>query len=289
MRAFAAPRAGLGEAPVWDAEGGMLLSVDCVGRRLFRHTPDGTLTGDWPLPKSPGSYALRQGHAGLLMAYRNGLALVDPEAGRAEAIDAGPAVDFAVERFNDGRCDRRGRFWTGTMDRALRDPVGALCRIDADLSVRRMLGGITLSNGIAWSPDDRVMYHCDSGPALVRAYDFDLAAGAVENPRVLIRFAAGEGRPDGCTVDAEGFLWVAAVEAGMVVRFDPAGRRVREVRLPVSRPTSLAFGGEGLRTLFVTSMRHGMTEEELAREPLAGGILALDAGVAGLPETRFAG
>jgi len=288
MRAFAAPRAELGGAPVWDTERGVLLSVDCVGRRLFRHTADGRPTGDWPLPKSPGSYALRRNGAGMLMAYRNGLALIDPEAGRSEEIAAGP-VDFAAERFNDGRCDRRGRFWTGTMDRALRDPVGALYRIDPDLSVHRVLGGVTLSNGIAWSSDDRVMYHCDSGPAVVRAYDFDLAAGKVENPRVLIRFAPGEGRPDGCTVDAEGFLWVAAVEAGMVVRFDPAGRRVRELRLPVSRPTSLAFGGDGLRTLFVTSMRHGMTEGELAHEPLAGAILALDAGVAGLPETRFAG
>ncbi|MBX6372733.1 MAG: SMP-30/gluconolactonase/LRE family protein [Acetobacteraceae bacterium] len=192
-------------------------------------------------------------------------------------------------RFNDGCCDRLGRFWVGTMDRALREPVGALYRVDPDLSVHRVAGGVTLSNGIAWSPDDRVMYHCDTAAAVVRAYDFDLGAGAVANPRVLIRFGPGEGRPDGCAVDAEGCLWVAVVEAGLVARFDAAGRRVRELRLPVSRPTSLCFGGEGLRTLFVTSMRHGMAEDELAREPLAGGILALDAGVAGLPEARFAG
>ena len=290
LRAFAAPRAELGEAPVWDAEGGgALLSVDCVGRRMFRHDAAGALTAEWALPKSPGSYALRRGGAGMLLAFRNGLALADPAAGRFEEIPTGPAVDFARERFNDGRCDRLGRFWTGTMDRALRDPVGALVRIDTDLSVHRVLGGITLSNGIAWSPDGRVMYHCDSGPAVVRAYDFDLAGGAVANPRVLARFGPGEGRPDGCAVDAEGFLWVAAVEAGMLLRLDPTGRRAREVRLPVSRPTSLAFGGEGLRTVFVTSMRHGMAAEELAREPLAGAVLALDPGVAGGAETRFAG
>lgn len=287
MRAFPAPRAELGEAPVWDAERGALLSVDVLGRRMFRHDVAGRLTGDWALPRIPGSFALRRG-GGMLMAWRNGLALGEPEAGRFVDLPAGP-LDFARERFNDGRCDRLGRFWVGTMDRALREPVGALYRVDPDLSVHRVLGGVTLSNGIAWSPDDRVMYHCDTAAAVVRACDFDLAAGVASNPRVLVRFAEGEGRPDGCAVDAEGCLWVAVVEAGVVARFDPSGRRLRELRLPVSRPTSLCFGGEGLRTMFVTSMRHGMTAEALAREPLAGSVFALEAGVSGLPETRFAG
>jgi sugar lactone lactonase YvrE len=287
MQAFPAPCAELGEAPVWDAEKGALLSVDVLGRRMFRHDAAGRLIGNWALPRLPGSFALRR-DGGMLMAWRNGLGLVEPEAGRFEEVPAGP-LDFAAERLNDGRCDRHGRFWVGTMDRRLREPVGALYRVDPDLSVHRVLGGITLSNGIAWSPDDCVMYHCDTAAAVIRVHDFDLAGGVASNPRVLVRFAGGEGRPDGCAVDAEGCLWVALVEAGMVVRFDPSGKRMRELRLPVSRPTSLCFGGEGLRTMFVTSMRHGMTPEELAREPLAGSVFALDAGVAGLPETRFAG
>lgn len=225
------------------------------------------------------------------MAWRNGLGLIDPAARRFDPVPAGaPGVgpDFALERFNDGACDRHGRFWTGTMARTLTDKVGHLFRIDPDLSVHRMLDGIILSNGIAWSPDQRTMYHCDSGARVVRAYEFDADAGTVANPTVFLDLAR-HGLPDGCTVDAEGHLWVALVEAGTLLRFAPSGAIVASVRLPVSRPTSVAFGGGDLRTLFVTTMRDGLSAASQAAEPAAGHLLTLRPGVAGLPEPRFAG
>ena len=285
------PRAALGECPVWDPDGQCLFWVDVSGRRMFRADAAGRLTATWALPKLPGSFALRA-RGGMLMAWRNGLGLIDPESGRFEEVPAGaPGLgpDFALERFNDGACDRRGRFWTGTMARNLTDKVGHLFRIDPDLSVHRMRDGIILSNGIAWSPDQRTMYHCDSGARVVRAYDFDVEAGGIANPRVFADLAAGHGLPDGCTVDAEGHLWLALVEAGVLLRFAPSGAIVATVPLPVSRPTSVVFGGSDLRTLFVTTMRDGLSAAAQDAEPAAGQVFALRPGVAGLPEPRFAG
>ncbi len=237
--------------------------------------------------RTPGSVALRAS-GGLLLANRQGLAFFDPATSTLE--DAGaPGIDFAREVFNDGKCDSRGRFWVGTMHRDVTEPVGALYRVDTDLHITRMADGITLSNGIAWSPDERVLYHCDSRPGRVWAYDYDIGTGGIANRRLHIDFAGREGRPDGCTVDGEGGLWIAEIGAGQVTRFDPAGRETLAVPLPVSKPTSVTFGGPGLRTLFVTSMRYGLSEEALMREPLAGGVFAVDAGIGGLPAAQFGG
>jgi sugar lactone lactonase YvrE len=276
-------RGNLGEGPVWDTVSQRLFWIDCVDRMMYCQGAAGTPLGQWTLPKAPGSFALREA-GGMIVAYRNGIGLIDPFTATFEEIAAGD-VDFAKERFNDGKCDAKGRFWAGTMDRAVSKPVGSLYRIDADRSVHRMDDGITLSNGIAWSPDSRTMYYCDSRPGVVRAYDFDLKAGAVANRRVFADFASRKGMPDGCTVDAEGCVWVVEVEAGQVVRFAPDGREMGAVTLPVSKPTSVMFGGTDLRTLFVTSMRYGLHAEE----PQAGYVFALDVGVAGLPAHRFAG
>lgn len=277
----------LGEGPLWDPRSQTLLSLDCMGRKLFRHTPATGAEEVWALPRTPGSFALRAS-GGVLMAYRRGLAMIEPGTDMLDDIPT-PGIDFGVAVFNDGKCDRRGRFWTGTMDREGKNPVGALYRLDPDLSVYRMDDGITLANGIAWSPDDRTMYFCDSRPGHVWAYDYDIASGRIENRRMFIDFAGRKGRPDGCTVDAEGCLWVAEISAGQVVRLDPAGREVAAVAVPVPRPTSVIFGGPDLRTLFVTSMRHGLSAEELQSHSTSGCIWAGDVGVAGIEEPRFAG
>jgi len=277
----------LGEGPLWDASTGQLLSIDCMGRKLLRHNVQSGKHEEWALPRTPGSFALRSG-SGMLMAYRRGLAFIEPGTPMLEGIPA-PGIDFAVEVFNDGKCDRKGRFWVGTMDRDVQQPVGGLYRVGPDLQVTRMDDGVTLGNGIAWSPDDRTMYFCDSRPGRIWAYDYDLETGSIENRRLFVDFAGRQGRPDGCTIDAEGGLWVAEISAGQVVRFDPAGREVANLAVPVSRPTSVAFGGAGLRTLFVTSMRYGVSPEDLIREPQAGCVFAADVGVAGLPPARFGG
>lgn len=284
---FSENRSILGEGPLWDPATRRLFAIDCMSRTLFRYAGPGAPEEAWTLPRTPGSFALRAG-GGVLMAYRRGLALIEPGTAMLEDVPT-PEIDFAKEIFNDGKCDRRGRFWTGTMHREVKDPVGALYRVDPDLRVHRMDDGITLSNGIAWSPDDRTMYYCDTRPGRVWAYDYDIATGTIENRRLFIDFMDRQGRPDGCTVDADGGLWIAEIEAGQVVRFDPAGREVSALPMPVSKPTSVMFGGADLRTLFVTSMQYGLSTEQLSREPQAGCVFAADVGVAGLPEPRFAG
>jgi sugar lactone lactonase YvrE/uncharacterized OB-fold protein len=278
------PRAGIGECPAWDAERQRLYWIDIAGRRMYRNDATGRFDGNWALPHGLGSFALRAG-GGMVIAWAAGLGLIDPETGVFTDIPSGAAgvgPDFARERFNDGACDRRGRFWAGSLARNLKDPVGHLFRIDPDLSVHRMADGLVLSNGIAWSRDDRTLYHCDSGLQAVFQYPFDLVAGTIGERRVFADFAARRGRPDGCTVDAEGHLWVAEVEGGELLRFAPSGALAGSVTFPVMTPTSLAFGDRDLRTLYVTSLRReGTTEED------AGRLFALRPGVAGVPEPRF--
>lgn len=278
----------LGEGPVWDVETQSLFTLDCMSRKMYRHKTGEEAQEEWALPRTPGSFALRQGRGGMLMAYRRGLALIDAATGALEDITT-PDIDFEIEIFNDGKCDRRGRFWIGTMDRQIAQPVGHLYRVDPDLTVHAMDGGITLANGIAWSPDNRTMYFCDSRPGHIWAYDYDISAGTVTNRRMFVDFATRSGRPDGCTVDADGGLWVAEISAGQIVRFAPDGTEAATLRTPMSKPTSVMFGGPDLRTLFVTSMRYGLNEAALADEPQAGCTITVRPGVAGLPEPRFGG
>lgn len=280
-------RSVLGENPLWDEASDRLFSLDCMGRKLLCHDLGTSQDKEWPLKRVPGSVALRA-KSGLLMANRQGLAFVDIDTGKLDDLPT-PGIDFSRELFNDGKCDSRGRFWVGTMHREVTEPVGALYRLGTDLQLTRMADGITLSNGIAWSPDERTLYHCDSRPGLVWAYDYDIETGEIANRRIHIDFAGRTGRPDGCTIDAEGGLWVAEINAGLVVCFDPNGQEARTLELPVSKPTSVTFGGPDLRTLFVTSMRYGLSNEALAREPLAGAVLTVTPGVAGLPAAPFGG
>ena len=281
-------RSILGENPLWDDGSGQLLSIDCMGRKLLRHDMDRGEVVECALLRTPGSVALRTDGNGLLMANRQGLALADTRGAITAEISTS-GIDFGKEVFNDGKCDSRGRFWVGTMDRDVQSPVGGLYRVDTDRRVTRMDGGITLANGIAWSPDERTLYVCDSRPGRVWAYDYDLATGEIAGRRLHIDFNGRSGRPDGCTTDAEGGLWIAEIGAGQVVRFDPAGNEISVVKMPVSKPTSVTFGGSDLQTLFVTSMRYGLAEVELAREPLAGCVFAINPGIAGLAAARFGG
>jgi sugar lactone lactonase YvrE len=175
------------------------------------------------------------------------------------------------------------------MDKTLAAPVGGLYRIDADRSVTKVAGGITLSNGIAWSPDDRVMYHCDSRPGYVYAYDYDIETGTPSDRRIHIDLSTTPYQPDGCTVDAEGFLWLAEVGSGRIGRYAPDGRRVGDIELPVKRVTSVTFGGPELDLLFITTMSYDLTPEELSAQPLAGRLFVAHPGMRGLPEPCFAG
>lgn len=280
-------RAALGECPVWCGEEKVLYWEDISSRAIHRFDPASGENETWTFPDLVGSFALREG-GGVLVALGADLCAVDLDTMATETL-AGALCDRGRTRLNDGRCDPAGRFWVGSMDLERTQRIGALYRFDAERGPATMAEGFIISNGLAWSPDGRTMYHSDTRQDVIWAFDFDLAAGEIANRRVFATTDRARGRPDGAAIDAEGFYWSAAIGGGRLIRYAPDGRIDREIELPVSCPTMCAFGGAGLDTLYVTSARQFVAESALAGEPLAGGLFALDPGVKGLPEPRFKG
>jgi sugar lactone lactonase YvrE len=208
----------------------------------------------------------------------------DPSTGAFEPLLT-VEPDLPDNRFNDGRCDRAGRLWIGTMDVDLRRPSGTFYRIGADHTARPLIDSITVPNSTAFSPDDRTLYFADSFQHAIWAFDFDIGEGAISNRRALVDLTARKGTPDGSCVDADGFLWNAEYGHRHVVRYAPDGRVDRIIELPVTNPTCCCFGGERLDTLYVTSAAQRLP----APAPIEGALLALDVGVRGLPEAAFGG
>lgn len=277
----------LGEVPVWDVAEQSLYWVDIEGKRLQRwHQPTNAFS-EWRFDERIGSFALRE-HGGLVCAFASGFAFFDPTSGTIEWIARPDSYD-AGNRFNDGKCDRNGRFWAGTMDDGLSRHSGNLYRLDPDLSVHRMESGIGISNALCWSPDDKTFYFADTLDREIRCYDYDAITGAISNRRLFASTANDPGAPDGSTIDAEGFMWNAQWDGWRLVRYAPDGRVDRIVPLPVQKPTSCIFGGPDLATLFVTSAIWDLKGEALSAQPMAGSLLALDVGIHGLPESRFRG
>jgi sugar lactone lactonase YvrE len=223
-----------------------------------------------------------------VVAVRHALHGFDPQTGALSLIarvEDGPPEN----RLNDAKCDPAGRILCGSMwDYGLRTN-GGLYRVEASGAVTRMRGEVTVANAIAFAPDGRRLYFTDTRKGVIEQADYDPASGSTGPWRPFAAADAAPGRPDGATVDAEGFLWNARYQGGCLARFAPDGRLDRLVPLPVSQPTSCAFGGEGLRTLYVTTARQKLGEDELAAQPLAGALLALDVGVAGVEEPLFGG
>ena len=283
----AAPGADrLGECPLWDEQGRELWWVDILGPALKRlDLARGTVRA-LALPEPIGSFALRR-NGGVVAAMKSGFYYLDPENGKLDCV-ARPEPGLPQNRFNDGRCDRDGRFWAGTMkDAGKREPVGALYRLDAGGACTRARENLYVPNGLSWSPDGRTMYFSDTHRHVIWAYDFDRAAGAIFSERVFAE--ADDLHPDGACVDAEGCLWSCQYGGWRIVRYTPAGKVERVIALPVANPTCCCFGGAALDTLYVTTATQKLTPDELARQPLAGSVLALRPGVTGLPESRFAG
>ena len=275
----------LGECPLWDERQGMLWWVDSRWPAVKRLDPATGAVMMLVLPEIVGSIALREA-GGMLAATKRGLHFLDPASGAlAPVVD--PETALPDNRFNDGRCDRAGRFWAGTMSDVNRTPVGSLYRFDADLRATKLRNAIVVPNSLAFSPDGRTMYFADTWRNTIWCYDYDADSGAATRERVFVD--AGKGRPDGSCVDAEGCLWNADYGASRLVRYTPAGKVDRTVDLPVTNPTCCCFGGEDLGTLYVTTATQRLTPEALAQQPLAGSLLALRPGVKGLPESRFAG
>lgn len=278
-------RAVLGEGPVWVERERALYWVDIKGRKIFRLGQDGTVR-PWDTPLRVGSLAPRSA-GGFVAGTDKGLAFVDLAADRFE-IFANPESDRPDNRFNDGKVDRQGRFWAGTMDDTERAAAGSLYRLDAGLAWATVDSGYRVTNGPAFSLDGRIMYHNDSARHVTYAFDLDASGNAV-NRREFLRFGDSDGYPDGMTIDAENCLWVAFWDGWCVRRYAPDARLLQVIELPVQRPTSCAFGGDDFKSLFISSAGIGLKGTELARQPLAGGLFAVDPGVRGIAELPFAG
>ncbi len=277
----------LGECPVWCPREQALYWGDLFRPALHRFEPASGALQTWLPPEKFGSFALRE-QGGMILATRSGICFFDPPTGTLERI-CEPEADRPGNLLNDGKCDRRGRFWVGSMDKRLKERTGALYRVDPDRSWQRMEPWVWLSNGLAFRADDRVLYHTDSTDRCIYAYDFDLERGTIRNRREHASARDLPGVPDGMTIDEEGCLWSAQWGASRVVRYAPDGRVAGTVELPTARPTSCMFGGPRLDVLYVTSGFFRLSEAERAAQPWAGGLLAIDVGVRGLPEPRFAG
>ncbi|MEP0320990.1 SMP-30/gluconolactonase/LRE family protein [Bauldia litoralis] len=277
----------LGEVPVWDVAEQALYWVDIEGKLLQRLTPATGTVDRWQMPERIACFALRE-NGGLIVAFASGIAFYDLDTGAIDWI-AKPEAHIPTTRFNEGKCDRQGRFWAGTMDDRLTEHSGALYRVDPDRSVTKVLDGIGISNTLVWSLDDTEFYFADTLDGVIDRFDYDPATGAIANRTRIVDLAGTGIGPDGSTIDAEGYLWNAQWDGWRLARYAPDGTLDRIVELPVQKPTSCMFGGPDLRTLYVTSAIWDLTPEQLRDQPQAGGLFALDVGIAGVPETRFAG
>ncbi len=277
----------LGESPVWSDAEQMLYWVDVRAPEIHSYHPATGAHRVWDVPEQVGSIGLASG-ARLIAALRNGFFYFDPGSGDLTPI-FDPEPDKPANRLNDGKMDRAGRFWCGSMSDPDRGPNGTLYRLDPDHSCSPHLDGIVIPNALCWSPDDRVMYFADSLEHVIRAYDFDAASGALSNRREFVRVPESDGVPDGATVDAEGYLWSAHMRGARVTRYAPDGRIDRVIAVACDNVTSCCFGGADLETLFITTARQRLDEDELARQPLAGSLFAVETGVKGLPDPVFGG
>jgi sugar lactone lactonase YvrE len=267
----------LGEGPHWDAATSTLLRVDTLLGKVHRLDPDSgeqtTLHLDSPLgfavPSVGGSVVVGIGHS---------VQRVDPGGGRSEIASVESGNDDL--RFNDGKCDRHGSLFFGSLSLS-REAAGGLYRLAADGRLDQVVPGVTVSNGMCWDDQRARYYYVDSWQQRVDVFDYDPGTGQVSGRRPFVRIAPETGLPDGMAIDDEGGVWVVMFFRGAVHRYDPDGRLTEVVPLPVSCPTSVAFGGPGLRTLFITSSRHRLDERERAAQPLAGAVFSCDPGVAG--------
>ena len=274
----------LGEVPRWHAGENALYWIDALRPAVHRLDPATGQVESWTPPEKLGSFAPSAG-GGLIIAGRNGFALYDPRDGNFQRI-ADPENKAEENILNDGRCDGRGRFWAGSMTKTMQRASGKLYRVEKD-RVDACDDGIWVSNGVAWSPDQRTLYFADSHVHTIFAYDYDVASGRIGKRRVFVDAKDKAGVPDGASCDAEGFLWTAMFDGACIARYTPDGRLDRTVAMPVSRPTACTFGGPDLRTMYVTTATFRLPPEKREREPHAGGLLALDVGVRGLPEPLY--
>lgn len=281
-RCFWNVRAVLGEGPIYDQRDRSLYFVDIKGQRLHRISLSSGTKNTWDMPEPICWVIPRASEAGFVAGFQSGFAFLKLDPLSIQHFGS-PEIERPTNRLNDGKADRAGRVWAGSMDNEEKQDSGALYRLDPMLHWMRMDDGYGVANGPTFSPVGDKLYHADSAKRVV--YRFDLAEdGTLSDRQVFTRFEDSWGFPDGMTTDQDGHVWIAHWDGSRVSRFTPEGRLDRSIPLPVSRPTSCTFGGDRLDRLFVTSAAIGKNDE-----PLAGGLFEVDAGVCGLPANSFAG
>jgi sugar lactone lactonase YvrE len=277
----------LGECPVWDVARERLLWVDILLGEIhsyYIHTSEHRV---FKAGQTVGSFALCAS-GGLVASFQNGFALVDLETESIQWL-TDPEADKSGNRFNDGKCDPAGRFWSGTMSVSGKKSAGSLYALEAGGEAVLKIPGVSVSNGLAWSPDHTKFYFIDSPTSQLAAYDYDIETGNLSNKKVIVEIPLEMGKPDGMTIDTEGMLWVALWNGWSVTRWNPyTGELLEQINLPVAQVTSCTFGGKELRDLYITTAKVGLSEEELEKQPQAGSVFVIkNIGVKGLPAVLF--
>lgn len=288
-------KAYLGEGPIWDSRTQTLHWLDILNKRIYANSDVLAELDDFI-----GCIAPRK-NGGLILA----LSGVASEASRADEgrfsfaeFEVDPAKltlisslenEPSTNRFNDGKCDPRGRFLAGSMDMGEKDPTGSLYSFDGK-SITRLLSGITISNGMTWSPDSKIFYYIDTPTREVKAFDYDLETGAIANPRLAARAPESLGWPDGMTSDIQGNLWIAMWGGAQVTKWDPnTGNLLEQIPVPALNVSSCVFGGRNMNELYITSARKDLDPAALTRYPLTGGVFRLQTNVEGMPTFEFTG
>jgi sugar lactone lactonase YvrE len=276
----------LGEGPFWDEQRQTLYFVDITGKKMHRYSPNEKNNDTFPVDQMIG--AVVPAEAGkLVCAMEQGFYAFDLQTQQLSPL-GDPESQLPNNRFNDGKCDAAGRFWAGTMSKIDERHQGSLYCLRPDGSWEQKVKDVSISNGLAWSPDHKTMYYIDSPTRQVKAFNYNIDDGAIDAGRVLITFPEDAGLPDGMTIDVEGYLWIAMWGGWGVLRCDPqSGQVVQKIELPVSRVTSCAFGGKDMDVLYITSASIGLAAEQLQKEPLAGSLFQLKTMTKGFHVDRY--
>ncbi|MGM8211927.1 SMP-30/gluconolactonase/LRE family protein [Virgibacillus sp. W0430] len=278
----------IGEGPCWDPDKKILYWVDIIGKKLHIFNPRENVDRVIYVNEYVSSVVVRES-GGLLLTTQNGINFFDIKEEMMIPI-LNPEIHLKNNRFNDGKCDPAGRFWAGTMDFNGQKNCGSLYRLNHNLEITKVKEKVSISNGIAWSPNDDIMYYVDSPTRQVVAFDYDNESGKIDNERVVIKFEDKEGIPDGVTTDMEGKIWIAHWGGSKVTRWNPEiGKLLEVIPIPVLNVSSCVFGGEKMNELYITTSRLDLNKNDLEIQPLAGGVFRLDTNIVGTQSYKFKG
>jgi sugar lactone lactonase YvrE len=281
-------QSALAEGPSWDEKNNKLYWVDIVGKKFYRYDPITEMNTTANSDQQVGAIASRN-TGGVILALQNGFYFYDWDHDRYEKI-YDPESHIESNRFNDGKCDPAGRFWAGTMDSRSAEGKGSLYVVHKNLKVEKKLAHVTISNGMAWSPDFSKMYYIDTPTQQVVSFNYSIQTGHIENPQVVVTFPKGVGSPDGMTIDQDGMLWIAHWGGYGISRWNPnSGKQLEFISIPSANVTSCSFGREHLDQLYVTTARIGTSQEDQEKFPHAGGLFRMKMNIKGSKTFSFNG